>query len=264
MKVTIDPLAERRLFAFIRAKTVEVGGMGYARLEDDGTIHWRETFLIPQEVSSTEVDFESTNGDTVAIERAITDGVLDDPNFVWVSWHSHHTMQAYWSGTDDKRIAAMSKVGVKRLLSFVGCHDGSYELRLDVFGVAAHGIDLGQVTVSKLALTREPQVPDEFTAQIRAELDENVKSKKYELSMGSLAGLAPTTGKRKKDKKSDDKSSWFDQIGDERDERRIERELRDEGYSQQDAEDMVSALGVEQCEDLLNDKYIGDRTTRFA
>lgn len=239
MNVTIDKLAERRLWAFIRAKSVEVGGMGYAFLEQDGSVHVREVFLIPQEVSSSEVDFEKTNGDVAFVERALADGVLTEPNFVPFSWHSHHTMDAYWSATDDKRIAAMSKVGVKRLLSFVGCHDGNYELRLDAFDVRAHDVDLGQVTVSKLSLTREVREPDEFEREIKAELDANVKTKTYTQPFISAA----TDGKKSRSR-------------DRLDERRIASELTAEGYSATDAQGLIDSLGLDDCELLLDGGFV--------
>jgi hypothetical protein len=175
MKVTIDTKTERRLWALIRAVDTEIGGWGYAKI-DGSDLVWHEVFLVPQTVSGSEVDFEATGGDTVAVERANADGVLEDPSFVWVSWHSHHTMQAYWSKTDDARIAAMAKTGVRRLLSFVGSHDGSYQLRLDVFDVLAHDIALKQVSLNDLTLECPPD--NEYTASIKSEVASNVKQSK--------------------------------------------------------------------------------------
>lgn len=175
MNVLIEPNTERRLWALIRAVETEIGGWGYARLDGSDLI-WSEVFLVPQEVSSSEVDFESTGGDAAAVERAISDGVLDDLGFVWVSWHSHNSMKAFWSTTDDARIAAMAKTGITRLLSFVGCHDGNYRLRLDVFDVQAHDISLGQVSLADLKLVSAAD--DEFTVSISKEIAANVTEAK--------------------------------------------------------------------------------------
>lgn len=241
MNVIIDAIAERRLWAFIRSLKTEVGGMGYATLDGDNVL-WRETFLIPQEVSSSEVDFEATNGDSVAIERATADGVLDDPSFIWVSWHSHHTMDAFWSGTDDKRINAIGKMGVKRLVSFVGAHDGTYKLRADIFDVQAHDVNLGQVTISDLTLGR---ASDDFTQAISDEIDANVKTRKYlstwakdgdKGKKGFIESLMPTPDR-------DESLSISESF--------IIRDLTDEGYSRADAERMLGNLGAEDCESLL-------------
>lgn len=179
MNVTIDTNADRRLWAFIRAVDTEIGGWGYARL-DGSDLTWYEVFLVPQEVSGAEVDFEATGGDAAAVERAIADDVLADPSFVWVSWHSHHTMEPYWSKTDESRIAAIAKTGVKRLLSFVGSHNGDYKLRLDVFDVQAHDIALPQVSLTDLRL--ESPADDEFTASIKQDIAANVTRIKSNLT----------------------------------------------------------------------------------
>lgn len=245
MRVTISGESDRRLWAFIRALKTEVGGMGYANLENN-ELHWSRTFLVPQEVSAAEVDFEATNGDLVAIEQALEDGVLDDPNFVWVSWHSHHTMDAYWSSTDDKRIAAMHKVGVKRLLSFVGCHDGNYKLRLDVFDVQAHDVDIGQVTINGLTLDREKVEVDDFTKSIHAELKDNVKKQSYSYTKPTKLSkptgmLVPTLA---------DRELAFHGITDEVNNDELVEKLVWYGYKQKEATEMVEESPTE-CEDII-------------
>jgi hypothetical protein len=235
MKIQLNAQTDRRLWAFIRAVDTEIGGWGYAKLVG-GDLHWEQVFLVPQEVNQSEVDFETTGGDAAAVERAINDGVLDDPAFVWVSWHSHHSMKAFWSNTDQKRIAALAKTGVQRLLSFVGCHDGSYQLRLDVFDVEAAGINLGQVTRSDLKLTRGDE--DEFTEAIGDEIAANVKATKF---LGMTSG--PRAGTATKD-------------GDERrlhvDEALAVRELIDNDFTYDEAIRMIDDIGVEGVDFLVD------------
>ncbi|HEV3071865.1 MAG TPA: hypothetical protein VGY76_10630 [Solirubrobacteraceae bacterium] len=185
MNVLIEPNTERRLWALIRAVQTEIGGWGYARL-DGGDLIWEKVFLVPQEVSHSEVDFEGTGGDVAAVERAISDGVLDDPAFVWVSWHSHHSMKPFWSKTDNARIAAMAETGITRLLSFVGCHDGNHSLRLDVFNVQAHDINLGQVLFEDLELV---SADAEFTESIGHEIAANVREVKAQSLCGTLTSM---------------------------------------------------------------------------
>jgi hypothetical protein len=254
MNVVIDRNAKARLWAFIKAVKVEVGGMGYAFLQDDGSLEWRDTFLIPQEVNSSEVDFETTGGDQVAIERAIADGVLDDPRFVWVSWHSHHTMKAFWSTTDDARIAAMSKVGITRMLSLVGCHDGEYKMRFDVFGVEAHEINIGQVTISNVTFEAEGERElSEFEQSIKDEIEANVVKKAsivyHSTKKDSSKALTGGFGFNRKDK-DDEYSAWPN------DERRVVQELVfTTGSTKQEAEDLVKEVGLDEAEDLLEGYY---------
>jgi hypothetical protein len=241
MKVTIDTTAERRLWAFIRALDTEIGGWGYAKVVGSDLV-WHEVFLIPQEVSGSEVDFEATGGDTAAVERANADGVLEDPSFVWVSWHSHHTMKAYWSKTDEARIAAMAKAGVRRLLSFVGSHDGSYRLRLDVFDVLAHGIALKQVSLNDLTLDSSPD--DKFMASIHSEIAGNVKQIKTTTFLGHWPDSSPLTAPRQLDGEPELNVQEAIAV----------RDLTERGYSHDQAVVALVELGVDGVADLIEDE----------
>ncbi len=241
MKVTIDTTTERRLWAFIRAVETEIGGWGYAKL--DGTdLLWHEVFLIPQEVSGSEVDFEATGGDTVAIERANADGVLEDPSFVWVSWHSHHTMKAYWSKTDEARIAAMARTGVRRLLSFVGSHDGSYRLRLDVFDVLVHDIHLKQVSLNDLTLEGSPD--NEFMESIRSEIASNVKHIKATTFLGHWPDSSLFAAAQQLDGEPELNVEQTLAV----------RDLMDRGYSYDQAVLALAELGVDGVADLIEEE----------
>ena len=234
MNVTIDATAERRLWSFIRSVNTEIGGWGYARVHG-GEILWREVFLVPQDVSGSEVDFEGTGGDTAAVERAIEDGVLEDPSFLWVSWHSHHTMKPYWSKTDNSRIAAMTKTGITRLLSFVGCHDGDYRMRLDVFDVHLHDIALSQLSLHDLNMVSDPD--DEFEALIGREVAANVKELKTQWLFSSSSAPRPP----------DDDEHDLDV-----EEALAVRDLIDRGFTESQARQAVDELGIDGVGELID------------
>lgn len=221
----------QRLWAIIRSVKTEIGGWGYAFQQPDGSFDWSEVFLVPQVVSASEVDFESTDGDVVAIEKAIADGVLEDPRFCWVSWHSHHTMKAFWSSTDDKRIAAMHKAGVKKLLSFVGCHDGEYKMRLDVFDVEAHGITIGQVTINDVKLFTDAD--EAILAEVKANLRERPKQQ-WQKDQKTFKAPAKQEAKRY------DLETAF-----------LVRDLMDEGFTHSEALSFIEDHGPEEVDALL-------------
>lgn len=233
MNVTIDATAERRLWSFIRSVNTEIGGWGYARVHG-GEILWREVFLVPQDVSGSEVDFEGTGGDTAAVERAIEDGVLEDPSFLWVSWHSHHTMKPYWSKTDNSRIAAMTKTGITRLLSFVGCHDGDYRMRLDVFDVHLHDIALSQLSLHDLNMVSDPD--DEFEALIGREVAANVKELKTQWLFSSSSAPRPPDDEHDLDVE----------------EALAVRDLIDRGFTESQARQAVDELGIDGVGELID------------
>lgn len=176
MIVYITSRASVKLWAYIEAVSTEIGGMGYAFRQGDDLI-WDDTFLLPQIVSSSEVDFETTAGDEYAIDKAAKDGVLGQEGFVWVSWHSHHTMKAFWSSTDDKRIAALATTGIPYVLSLVGCHDHEYQCRFDMFEVVHKDIVIPQVTMKDLNVL--PDAQDKMLAEVFDDIAANVRKKEY-------------------------------------------------------------------------------------
>lgn len=243
MNVLIEPSTARRLWAFIRAADTEIGGWGYARLQGPDLL-WEQVFLVPQEVSASEVDFEATGGDAVAVERAIKDRVLEDPAFVWVSWHSHHTMKPYWSGTDEDRIAALARTGIRRLLSFVGCHNRDYRLRLDLFGVEAHGVSIPQVSLGQLTLT---SADGEFAASITQEIAANV----------SQIPARQTCGRSSPSKSGGQKMlPWPEDEDDERTlgvaEAFAVKDLIEHDFTYYEARRALDEIGVEEVEELID------------
>jgi proteasome lid subunit RPN8/RPN11 len=156
MNIYIEPSALLKLWAYVDAVDTEIGGMGYAYRDGEDLV-WQEVFLLPQVSSGAEVDFEVTNGDEYAINKAAQEGVLGQPGFVWVSWHSHANMATYWSTTDTDRINGLAKTGLPYLLSFVGNKKREYKLRMDYFNVKHHDLSIPIVTRDELQLIVDPQ-----------------------------------------------------------------------------------------------------------
>lgn len=184
MRVGVYSNTASRLWSYIEALDVEVGGFGYAFLDDDESLGWTDVFLVPQTVSGSEVDFDA-DGLASAVEKAASDGVLGQEGFVWVSWHSHHSMKAFWSSTDERCIRTYGEAGIPALLSFVGNHQHEYKLRLDLFGVQHGGIAVPQVTIGDLRL--EHHAEDRLASEIAAEIKANVTRRK-KVKQQSLPG----------------------------------------------------------------------------
>jgi hypothetical protein len=164
-----------RLWTMIEQVSTEVGGFGYAFWDEKTqSLIWDDVFLVPQFVSHSEVAFDG-DGIAIAVERAIEDEVLQREDFVWVSWHSHHSMKAFWSITDESCIETYAKSGVTKLLSFVGCHDHDYRMRLDCFNVKHAGITLPTVTLDELKLVPDPA--DKVIDDVLDEIQQNVKKR---------------------------------------------------------------------------------------
>lgn len=176
MDIYWEKQAQERLWHFIKSVKTEVGGFGYARIIGDNEVVVEDVWLAPQWASHSEVDFIDGDGVGYAIDKASADGRLGNDDFVWVSWHSHNTMKAFWSSTDEKCIETYGKAGITRLLSIVGNHAMEYKQRLDFYNIAVPGFTLGQVTFHDLELMDDPADPAFAVYDAwNAEIDEMIK-----------------------------------------------------------------------------------------
>ena len=189
MKVLINKTPHDKLWHFVDSTKKEIGGFGYCRLVENFIVI-EEVFLVPQTVSGSEVDFgDDGAGVTAAINKAAADGVLGDPEMIWLSWHSHNTMKTFWSSTDENCIEQYAKLGIPRLLSIVGNHKHEYEVRLDLFDVEHGGIKWPQISTDMQTIASNVMDPgwaavyalqDECDAEIKA----NVTEQKYSYQQG--------------------------------------------------------------------------------
>lgn len=165
----------KKVWALIDNTSTEIGGFGYAALEDDGkSLIWYDVFLVPQEVSGSSVDYEA-KGLAYAIDRAGEDGVLAQKDHVWVSWHSHNSMDSFWSPTDEDCIKIYGRGGMPLLLSFVGNHKHEFKARLDFFGVEHRGVKLPTVRMNLDQIKLDGEEPvDPYVEEIKREIKEFV------------------------------------------------------------------------------------------
>ena len=81
----------------------EISGLMTAVPQEDGRIKVGDVEILKQENSGTNTEL---NGDAVS-EYMMKYGMkYNNPNMKFVWWHSHHTMGAFWSGTDENEIKA--------------------------------------------------------------------------------------------------------------------------------------------------------------
>lgn len=163
-KVLLTDQVVRYLRAICRlAGNSEVGGLGYVKWnEDSKEFIVDEVFVIPQEASPMHVSIAS-EGIMYGIERAMNAGRLEDLRF---SWHSHNTMEVFWSHVDEGAINSYLKGGAPWLLSLVTNNFEEYLARLDVDNVP----EFGRAMYDKL-----PVLPLEDNALAQEEFTQHVK-----------------------------------------------------------------------------------------
>ena len=83
----------------------EIGGMLVAVEDSDGDWHLKDPVILKQEISASNCVLDK---DELALYYSRVAAKMKNKNFRFVWWHSHHTMDAFWSGTDLRAIEEYS------------------------------------------------------------------------------------------------------------------------------------------------------------
>ncbi len=163
-RVTMSAEAADLIDEWIYMTDTEIGGLGYADVLSDGSIHVDEVFLLPQIVSGSSVGFA---GEALldAVAKAAETGNLDRLRF---SWHSHANFGVFWSNVDEGAIDDYLRNGAPWLLSLVANRKGETLCRIDVGNVPL----LGRVKLDRLPFRR--QTMDRTAGAAARAFDENV------------------------------------------------------------------------------------------
>ena len=78
-------------------KKSEIGGMLVAIEDKDGDWELKDPVILKQQISGSNCVLDK---DELALYYTKVGTKLKKKNFRFVWWHSHHTMDAFWSGTD--------------------------------------------------------------------------------------------------------------------------------------------------------------------
>ena len=81
----------------------EISGLMTAIPQEDGRIKISDIEILKQENTMTNTELD---GDSVSAYMMKYGMKYNNPDMKFVWWHSHHTMGAFWSGTDTKEIEA--------------------------------------------------------------------------------------------------------------------------------------------------------------
>jgi len=168
--VYITKEAREKLWAYVLSVSGEVGGFGFATLDTQDRLVWYDCFLVDQDADASGVDFTDV-GLQQAIERAAESKFFDDPNGVWVWWHSHGALDVFWSTTDEGGIEALRQSGVQHMISVVANHKLQTKTRIDVFDVPI----IGHAEFHDAGLRRYTE--EEFQYEVNDELKAHVRIK---------------------------------------------------------------------------------------
>jgi hypothetical protein len=102
---------------------LEISGFGQVEEIRPGVYLVVDILVLDQEVSAAETVLDGTS-------VAMLMSQVDDPNSLKLWWHSHHRMDAFWSGTDEATIRELAQQNF--IFSLVGRQNGEVLVRLDI------------------------------------------------------------------------------------------------------------------------------------
>ena len=125
--VRIAPAAEQKIRHYVHLARGEVSGLGTVIPHNDGLLI-QEVYLLEQQCTGchTELDDEAVAQLLVQLD---SEGI--DTGTIRFWWHSHGTMQAFWSSTDTHCIAGLANDSY--LVSLVTNKIGDDRMRVDLF-----------------------------------------------------------------------------------------------------------------------------------
>jgi len=101
MEVYIDKECWDKIINYAKAayhtEKCEIGGMSVVTQDKDGDWLIQEPVILKQEIGGTTCDLDKEELAKYYTQMAVK---YNKTNFRFCWWHSHHTMSAFWSGTD--------------------------------------------------------------------------------------------------------------------------------------------------------------------
>lgn len=160
-KIRIEAKVWEKLLAYIQACPQEVGGLGVVERQSN-TLVVTDVLLLEQRVTAA-----TTTLDRSGVAQFVGDWVKQgkDVGTLRLWWHSHATMNVFWSSTDLETIRDLADGGW--LLAIVGNHRGETRVRLQLGGDVAVAVD---DLPMEIYTTVSEEVRSLATAEVRAKV----------------------------------------------------------------------------------------------
>tara|TARA_R100000152_G_scaffold20490_1_gene14322 strand:+ start:95 stop:1021 length:927 start_codon:yes stop_codon:yes gene_type:complete len=130
----------------------EISGLMTAVPQEDGRFKIGDVEILEQENTGTNTEL---NGDAVSSYMMKHATRYNNPQMKFVWWHSHHTMAAFWSATDEKEIDAWKNTSFS--LALVINLKEEYKFRVSLWN--ANGIPLEEHFDTTLTIERpQPKI----------------------------------------------------------------------------------------------------------
>ena len=140
----------------------EIGGMAVVTQDKDGDWLIENPQIVTQEIGGTTCDLDKEELAKYYTEMAVK---YKDNNFRFCWWHSHHTMSAFWSGTDLSSIDEYGEGESDLSFALVVNLKEEYKCRVSVWKPVEIHQDVELEIVGK---EEEVEIPLEIVTEVKA------------------------------------------------------------------------------------------------
>ena len=155
----------------------EISGLMTAVPQKDGRYELRDVEILTQENTGTNTELE---GDAVTEYKMKYAMKHQNKDMKYVWWHSHHTMGAFWSGTDEKEIDAWENESFS--LALVVNLKEEYVFRVSLW--KANGLPIKEHYDTELTIERKQQKVN-ITKDMRKQYEELCDNKTHQPTIWS-------------------------------------------------------------------------------
>ena len=165
MEVYIDQGDWNKIMNYANAaydtEKCEIGGMSVVTQDTDGDWMIQNPIILKQEIGSTTCDLDKEELAKYYTEMAVKYKNIDF-RFCW--WHSHHTMSAFWSGTDISSIEEYGEGESDLSFALVVNLKEEYKCRVSVW----KPVEIHQdVEVNILNSVEKVEIPSEILSEVK-------------------------------------------------------------------------------------------------
>ena len=181
--------------AAYHGEKAEIGGMSVVTQDKDGDWWIEDPQIMNQEIGVTTCDLDKEDLAKYYTQMAVK---YKDTNFRFCWWHSHHTMDAFWSGTDLSSIDEYGEGESDLSFALVVNLKEEYKCRISVWKPLQVHQDVELEIVGK----EDVEIPLEIVTEVKA------KCRKRSLSSYQTGGgVLPSKGNQL------NLHSWYDSRG---------------------------------------------------
>ena len=147
--------------AAYHGEKAEIGGMSVVTQDKDGDWWIEDPQIMNQEIASTTCDLDKEDLAKYYTQMAVK---YKDTNFRFCWWHSHHTMGAFWSGTDLSSIDEYGEGESDLSFALVVNLKEEYKCRISVW----KPLEVHQDVELEIVGKEDVEIPLEIVTEVKA------------------------------------------------------------------------------------------------